>query len=206
MIYQSSPVIKKLDRPVLSYKDIPYKAALIFNAGVAKFGGKYVMVFRNDYGSMEEHKLEGTNIGLAFSDDGINWKVEPKPCFSMRDSEILRAYDPRLTVIDGRCYMCFAVDTRHGLRGRSIFIKHLTKARYVYTVNGVEYSIRNEHFGTKRQTPRFIPVVYIKRFPRFAYIDEIGGFGDIIYGLWGIVLLFWGVALSVGIIEFLLKM
>ncbi len=96
--------------------------------------------------------------------------------------------------------------TRHGLRGRSIFIKHLTKARYVYTVNGVEYSIRNEHFGTKRQTPRFIPVVYIKRFPRFAYIDEIGGFGDIIYGLWGIVLLFWGVALSVGIIEFLLKM
>ena len=96
--------------------------------------------------------------------------------------------------------------TRHGLRGRSIFIKHLTKARYIYTVNGVEYSIRNEHFGTKRQTPRFIPVVYIKRFPRFAYIDEIGGFGDIIYGLWGIVLLFWGVALSVGIIEFLLKM
>ena len=117
MIYQSSPVIKKLDRPVLSYKDIPYKAALIFNAGVAKFNGKYVMVFRNDYGSMEEHKLEGTNIGLAFSDDGINWKVEPKPCFSMRDEEILRAYDPRLTVIDGRCYMCFAVDTRHGLRG-----------------------------------------------------------------------------------------
>lgn len=117
MIYESSPVIKKLDRPVLSYKDIPYKAALIYNAGVAKFNGKYVMVFRNDYGSMEEHKLEGTNIGLAFSDDGIHWKVEPKPCFSMRDEEILRAYDPRLTVIDGRCYMCFAVDTRHGLRG-----------------------------------------------------------------------------------------
>ena len=117
MIYESSPVIKKLDRPVLSYKDIPYKAALIFNAGVAKFNGKYVMVFRNDYGSMEEHKLEGTNIGLAFSDDGVSWKVEPKPCFSMRDEEILRAYDPRLTVIDGRCYMCFAVDTRHGLRG-----------------------------------------------------------------------------------------
>jgi len=117
MIYQSSPVIKKLDRPVLSYKDIPYKAALIFNAGVAKFNGKYVMVFRNDYGSMEEHKLEGTNIGLAYSDDGIHWDVQLKPCFAMRDNEILRAYDPRLTVIDGRCYMCFAVDTRHGLRG-----------------------------------------------------------------------------------------
>ena len=117
MNYQSSPVIKKLSRPVLTYRDIPYKAALIFNAGVTKFGGSYVMVFRNDYGSMNEHKLEGTNIGLAYSDDGINWKVEPKPCFVLRDDEIRRAYDPRLTVIDGRCYMCFAVDTNHGLRG-----------------------------------------------------------------------------------------
>ncbi|MCI8387448.1 MAG: glycosidase [Clostridiales bacterium] len=117
MIYRSSPVIKKLDKPVLTYRDVPYKAALIFNAGVAKFGGRYVMVFRNDYGSMEEHKLEGTSIGLAFSDDGIKWDVQPKPCFEMHDDEICRAYDPRLTVIDGRCYMCFAVDTRHGLRG-----------------------------------------------------------------------------------------
>ena len=117
MNYQSSPVIKKLSKPVLTYRDIPYKAALIFNAGVAKFGGRYVMVFRNDYGSMEEHKLEGTNIGLAYSDNGIDWKVEPKPCFVLQDSEIRRAYDPRLTVIDGRCYMCFAVDTNHGLRG-----------------------------------------------------------------------------------------
>ena len=117
MNYQSSPVINKLSKPVLTYRDIPYKAALIFNAGVAKFGGRYVMVFRNDYGSMEEHKLEGTNIGLAYSDNGIDWKVEPKPCFVLHDSEIRRAYDPRLTVIDGRCYMCFAVDTNHGLRG-----------------------------------------------------------------------------------------
>ena len=97
--------------------------------------------------------------------------------------------------------------TRHGLRGRSIFIKHLTKARYIYTVNGVEYGIRGEHYGTKRQTPKFVPVVYIKRFPRFAYIDEIiGGFGDILYGLWGMVLLAIGAALTVGIIEFLIKM
>jgi beta-1,4-mannooligosaccharide/beta-1,4-mannosyl-N-acetylglucosamine phosphorylase len=35
----------------------------------------------------------------------------------MNDEEIIRAYDPRLTVIDGRCDMCFAVDTKHGIRG-----------------------------------------------------------------------------------------
>ena len=93
-----------------------------------------------------------------------------------------------------------------GIR-RRMFFKHYTKARYVYTVNGVEYSIRGEHAGTKRQTPKFVPVVYIKRFPRFAYIDEIiGGFGDILYGLWGLVFLAIGAALTVGIMEFLIKM
>ncbi|MBQ3084722.1 MAG: hypothetical protein IJC46_04640 [Clostridia bacterium] len=39
-----------MEKPVLTYKDIPYEAALIFNAGVAKVNGKYVMLFRNDYG------------------------------------------------------------------------------------------------------------------------------------------------------------
>ena len=93
--------------------------------------------------------------------------------------------------------------TIRGTRGRSMFVKHLTKARYVYTIDGTEYSLRTEHFGTKRQTPKFVPVVYIKRFPRFAYIDEIAG--EPMYGLWGMILLLFGLALSVGIVEFLIK-
>lgn len=117
-ILKSSPVIKRYENnPILSYKDVPYKAALIFNAGVTKYQGKYVMVFRNDYGSLEEQRLEGTNLGLAFSDDGIHWEVSDKPCFDLKDDEILRGYDPRLTVMDGKVYMCFAVDTKHGIRG-----------------------------------------------------------------------------------------
>lgn len=105
--------------PVLSRKDVPYEASLIFNAGVAKYQGRYVMVFRNDVFSAwgDPGSFTRTNIGFAFSDDGIRWEVSPKPCFEMRDEEILRAYDPRLTVIDGRCVLCFAVDTRHGVRG-----------------------------------------------------------------------------------------
>lgn len=111
-------IIKRSEfNPVVSAADVPYPATLVFNAGVTKYNGKYVMVFRNDYGDAEQHKLHGTNLGLATSDDGVRWKVEPKPCFAMKDDEIKRAYDPRLTVIDGRCYMCFAVDTKHGLRG-----------------------------------------------------------------------------------------
>lgn len=120
-VLKSSPVIKRHPaNPVLSAKDVPYDAALIFNAGVAKYQGKYVMVFRNDYGYTKDGRFKGTNLGVAFSSDGIAWEVKSKPFFSMEmlnDPEISRIYDPRLTVIDGRCYLCFAVDSKHGLRG-----------------------------------------------------------------------------------------
>ena len=115
---KSSSVIKRHPaNPILTAQDIPYKSALIFNAGVTKYNGKYVMVFRNDYGSAEKQKLAGTNLGLAFSENGIKWQVEPQPCFELTDDEIKSVNDPRLTVINGRCYICFAVIGRHGIRG-----------------------------------------------------------------------------------------
>ena len=104
--------------PVLSARDIPYDAVQIFNAGVAKWRGRYVMLFRNDYGYVPGSAGPiRTNLGLATSDDGLCWTPEPHPCLAMKDEEICRVYDPRLTVIDGSCYVCLAVDTRHGLRG-----------------------------------------------------------------------------------------
>ena len=115
--YRSSKVLKKLEKPVLTRHDIPYSAALVFNAGVTKYNGKYIMMFRNDYGDFENRRLDGTNIGLATSDNGIDWKVSPKPCFELHTDEIKRAYDPRITVIDGKFYICCAVDTHHGLCG-----------------------------------------------------------------------------------------
>ena len=128
-------VKKYANNPILAPKDIPFPAAQVYNAGITKFNGKYVMIFRDDYGRYEEDFRrqaeiakatgepyrwpQGTRItlGLAFSDDGINWDVQPKPCLEMRTDEIYHIYDPRLTVIDGRCYLCFAADTKHGVRG-----------------------------------------------------------------------------------------
>ena len=115
---KSSPAITRYPgNPVLSAQDVPYPAMLVFNAGVMKYQGKYVMVFRNDYGSLEDQRLDGTNLGLAFSDDGLRWQVQPTPCWAMKTDEVSRVYDPRLMLLDGRIYMCFAVDTRHGVRG-----------------------------------------------------------------------------------------
>ncbi len=125
-------IMRYAGNPILSREDIPYEADLVFNAGIAKFNGKYIMVFRNDYHMKDEAlPMPSTNLGLAVSDDGLNWVPDAEPMvtlerarelggslYSNRDArEISRFYDPRLTVIDGRCYLCFAVDTPHGVRG-----------------------------------------------------------------------------------------
>ncbi len=118
--------------PVLTARQVPYPATLVFNAGVVYHTGRYVMVFRNDYGRDGDPQFDGTNIGLATSVDGVNWEVEPQPLFALEDVQaafkdvlrhrypttwVRRIYDPRLTVIDGRIYMCFAIDTGHGISG-----------------------------------------------------------------------------------------
>ena len=124
--WHSASCIHKHPEPILTKNDMPYEASLIFNAGVVKYEGKYLMVFRNDYGSDEEKYAQGqgfrgTSVGLAVSDNGIDgWKVAPKPLIDstdITDSEVSRLYDPRITQIDGKLYLCLAMDTRHGIRG-----------------------------------------------------------------------------------------
>ncbi|MCK5737838.1 glycoside hydrolase family 130 protein [bacterium] len=119
------PVSKIIQRysgnPILTSQDVPYPADLVFNAGVFKYAGRYVMVFRNDYGDAAAARLDGTNLGLAFSDNGLDWTVESKPCFDIADEHIICVNDPRLMEIDGRCYMTVAVITREGVRG-GIFV------------------------------------------------------------------------------------
>ncbi len=125
-ILKSLPCVRRYPgNPVLTAADVPYPASLVFNAGIIPWGDGYAMIFRNDYGTDQEafeagRGFSGTNIGLALSRDGIRFEVEPEPVFDLSGAdggEIGRAYDPRLTVIEGTVYMSFAVDTRHGLRG-----------------------------------------------------------------------------------------
>jgi beta-1,4-mannooligosaccharide/beta-1,4-mannosyl-N-acetylglucosamine phosphorylase len=122
-------IVRCESNPVMSSEMVPYETSLTFNAAVAKYQGRYVMLFRNDYGVVESDYADykagkrkwpelSTNIGIAFSDNGIDWQVQPEPCYPIPlDDEITHVYDPRLTVIDGRCCLCFAVATPHGVRG-----------------------------------------------------------------------------------------
>lgn len=104
--------------PVLASKDVPFASSQIFNAGVAFFRGQYVMVFRADSFGREKRREAGTVVGLALSADGVKWRVRPEPLRILETGgEMRRAYDPRLTVLEDRLYLCFAVDTAHGIRG-----------------------------------------------------------------------------------------
>ncbi|MBN2221889.1 MAG: hypothetical protein JW708_06720, partial [Vallitaleaceae bacterium] len=61
---QQREVIRRYENnPILEAKDVPYSATLIFNAGVAKYQGRYVMMFRNDYNYTKTGPFgfEGTN-------------------------------------------------------------------------------------------------------------------------------------------------
>lgn len=116
----SNPIVHRYQEgaPVLTAADLPYASNLVFNAAVQKINGEYVMLFRNDYGyDPSTGTFEGTNLGVARSQDGIQWKADPTPCWQMKDQEIQRIYDPRLTILEGKKYVCFAMDTCHGLRG-----------------------------------------------------------------------------------------
>lgn len=83
-ILQSAPFIRRYHgNPVLDAAKVPYPTALVFNAGVTKFNGKYVMIFRNDYGSLDDQTLEPhhtTDLGIAYSDDGLSWTAARSRC------------------------------------------------------------------------------------------------------------------------------
>ncbi|MBR6335719.1 MAG: hypothetical protein IKR90_06185, partial [Clostridia bacterium] len=51
---KTHPCIKKRENPIITASDLPYPCSLVFNAGVVKYRGEYIMVFRNDYGTSRE--------------------------------------------------------------------------------------------------------------------------------------------------------
>ena len=96
--------------------------------------------------------------------------------------------------------------TIRGLRGRKMFVKDLTKAVYAYRVQERVFYIRETFvLTTKRQTPKFVPVVYNKRFPRFAYMDICASLSDIQYGIRAAILGLLGSALAWGTVTLWIK-
>jgi predicted GH43/DUF377 family glycosyl hydrolase len=102
--------------PILTKDDIPYKVETVHNAGVTKFDGRYIMLFRS-------HLDTGRSIiGIAESGDGFNFKARPGPFIVPAKQPPFSEYeeygveDPRITLLEGDYYITYSAYSRHGVR------------------------------------------------------------------------------------------
>ena len=104
------------NNPILTRDDVPYPVETVHNAGMAKYGGKYVMLFRS-------HRRNGRSIiGLAESDDGFDFTVRPEPFLvpatagAFAEYEEFGVEDCRICEIEGEYLLTYSAYSRHGVR------------------------------------------------------------------------------------------
>lgn len=104
------------DNPILTRDDIPYPVTTVHNAGVVKYNGRYVMLFRS-------HRQNGRSIiGRADSEDGFNFEAQPEPFLTPSEEGIFAEYeefgveDLRICPVDGEYLLCYSAYSRHGVR------------------------------------------------------------------------------------------
>jgi predicted GH43/DUF377 family glycosyl hydrolase len=113
------PIVDRYpENPILTGADFPPDSGVVrvFNSGIIKWRGKYMMACR-----AEDQALVG-RIWIAESDDGYHFVPRPTPV-SMPDDDPEYAeyaagmiYDPRITELDGRCYLVHAAHSAHTCR------------------------------------------------------------------------------------------
>ncbi|WP_457565282.1 glycoside hydrolase family 130 protein [Caldithrix abyssi] len=93
--------------PVLTARDVPFKANSLFNAGAVKFNDKYLLICRVELPT----GLSG--LVKAWSDDGIEFKIEDKLFLTPEQHGELYEYvrwgveDARVTRIDDMYYLTY---------------------------------------------------------------------------------------------------
>ncbi len=111
------PIIQRYEKnPILTRDDVPYPVATVHNAGVTRYKGRYIMIFRS-------HLTSGRSIlGLAESDDGFRFRVAEKPFMTPATQGIFQIYeeygleDPRITCIDDEYLITYSAYSRYGAR------------------------------------------------------------------------------------------
>lgn len=110
-------LIKRFEgNPILTRDDVPYPVATVHNAGIIKFGNRYMMLFRS-------HQYTGRSIlGLAESNDGFQFRVHSEPFMTPAKEGVFGKYeeygveDPRIVFIDGEYLITYSAYSRHGVR------------------------------------------------------------------------------------------
>lgn len=109
-------VLRYKNNPILTKDDIPYPVATVHNAGMAKFEGKYIMLFRS-------HLLNGRSvIGIAESDDGYKFKSRQAPFMTASLESEFGEYeeygveDVRISQIGDEYFLTYSAYSRQGVR------------------------------------------------------------------------------------------
>lgn len=110
-------LIKRYEKnPILTRADVPYPVETVHNAAVVKHEGIYIMLFRS-------HLRNGRSIiGMAKSDDGFTFRVEPEPFLTPAKEGMFSEYeeygveDPRISKIDGTYLITYSAYSHHGVR------------------------------------------------------------------------------------------
>ena len=111
------PIIRRYEgNPILTKEDVPYPVETVHNAGVTKFGAKYMMLFRS-------HRRNGRSIiGLAESEDGFHFRVRPEPFLVPAVEGVFAEYeeygveDPRICHLNDDYLITYSAYSRHGVR------------------------------------------------------------------------------------------
>jgi predicted GH43/DUF377 family glycosyl hydrolase len=113
------PIVERYaQNPILTGKHFPERFGIqrVFKSGVIKHRGRYVMACR-----VEDRALRN-RIWIADSADGYHFAPRPEPVpMPHSDPEFAEYthgmyYDPRITEIDGICYLVHAAHSDHGCR------------------------------------------------------------------------------------------
>ena len=111
------PIIKRYaSNPILTKDDIPYPVETVHNAGITRYDGRIIMLFRS-------HLRSGRSIiGIAESVDGFKFTVGQAPFMvpstegSFAEYEAFGVEDPRICCIDGEYLITYSAYSRHGVR------------------------------------------------------------------------------------------
>ena len=98
--------------PILTKHGVPYAVETVHNAGASKFADRYILLFRS-------HLRNGRSIiGIAWSDDGYKFRVEPAPFMVPSSEGVFAAHeeygieDPRICCIAGEHYITYSAYSR----------------------------------------------------------------------------------------------
>jgi predicted GH43/DUF377 family glycosyl hydrolase len=116
-MYRKNLMVRRFEgNPILTKEHVPYSVETVHNAAAVRTQTDYILVFRS-------HLRNGRSIlGLARSEDGFKFSVDPKPFMIPAEQGFFAEYeeygleDPRICKIEEGFLITYSAYSKHGVR------------------------------------------------------------------------------------------